>query len=162
MKTSLKITTLAAITFALLGQAWLSASQPAWRCMNVFAEGSGPLVIPLGFGPQAVTFGNVPGMLSSIVTSIEGGPGALHLTLQHTFISTDTARPGTFTTEDRAVCAPAGPDPGVCRVNDVLTIVSGTGIFANPDGSLRNHGIIDFNTFSLTFSIRGRVCGDGL
>jgi hypothetical protein len=40
--------------------------------------------------------------------------------------------------------------------------VSGTGIFANAEGSLRNHGIIDLATFSLSFSIRGRVCGDGL
>ena len=88
--------------------------------------------------------------------------GAQHITLQHKFESTDPARPGTFTTEDRAVCAPAGKDPAVCRVNDVLTIVSGTGIFANAEGSLRNHGIIDLSTFSLSFSIRGRVCGDGV
>ena len=112
-----------------------------------------------------MTFGNVPGLLSSIVTSFDAsgsaGQGAQHLTLMHTFVSTDLMRPGSFTTQDRAVCAPAGSGPAVCRVNDVLTIVSGTGMFANAAGSLRNHGVIDFSTFSLTFSIRGRVCGDG-
>ena len=166
MKTSLKITSLAAIALVLLCQTGLSAPQPADHCMNVFAEGGGPLTIPLGFPPTATILGDVPGLISSVVTSLEPtgatGQGALHLTLVHTFVSADPARPGSFTTEDVAVCAPAGSNPLVCRVNDVLTIVAGTGIFANAEGSLRNHGVIDFTTFSLTFSLRGRVCGDGL
>ena len=82
------------------------------------------------------------------------------MTLIHTFVSDDGQ--SSFTTADRAVCAPAGSNPAVCRVNDVLTIVSGTGVFANANGSLRNHGIIDLTSFSLTISLRGRVCGDGL
>jgi hypothetical protein len=169
MKTPLKITSLIAIAImlCLLGPAWLSASRPASRCINVSAEGSGPLsAVPFGGAPAPVTLGDIPGLLSSIVTGVEtsgkNGQGAQHLTLQHTFVSTDPSRPGSFTTEDRAVCAPAGTDPNVCHVNDVLQIVSGTGIFANAGGSLRNHGIINLNTFSLAFSIRGRVCGDGI
>jgi hypothetical protein len=116
--------------------------------------------------PAPIVFGDIPGLLSSVVTGLETsgakGQGALHLTLHHTFVSTDPARPGSFTTDDRAVCAPAGTDPNVCHINDVLQIVSGTGIFANADGSLRNHATLDLNSFTLTFSIRGRVCGDGL
>jgi len=174
MKTSLKISTLAAIALALLCPTELSAGQSAGRCQNAYVETSGPLAIvepapgvfTLGFLPGAVTLGNVPGMLSSYVTSLEAsgstGQGAQHITLQHTFVSTDPARPGTFITSDRAVCAPAGKDPAVCHVNDVLTIISGTGIFANATGSLRSHGTIDLATFTLTFSLRGRVCGDGL
>ena len=169
MKTPLKITSLIAIAIVLclLGPAWLSASQPAAECINVSAEGSGPLSAnPFGAAPSPVTLGDIPGLLSSVVTGLEtsgaNGQGAQHLTLQHTFVSTDSSRPGSFTTEDRAVCAPAGSDPNVCHVNDVLQIVSGTGIFSNAEGSLRNHGIINLNTFSLTFSIRGRICGDGL
>ena len=169
MKTPLKITSLIAIAimFCLLGPAWLSASRPASRCINVFAEGSGPLsAVPFGLAPAPLMFGDIPGLLSSVVTSLEpsapNGHGALHLTLHHTFVSTDPARPGSFTTDDRAVCAPAGTDPNVCHVNDVLQIVSGTGIFANADGSLRNHAILDLNSFTLTFSIHGRVCGDGI
>ena len=151
----------------LLGPAWLSASLPAARCINVSAEGSGPLsAVPFGLAPAPIVFGDIPGLLSSVVTGLEtsgaNGQGAQHLTLQHTFVSTDPSRPGSFQTEDRAVCAPAGPDPNVCRVNDVLHVVSGTGIFADASGFLRNHGTIDLNTFSLTFSIRGRVCADGL
>jgi hypothetical protein len=169
MKTPLKITSLISITIMLClpGPAWLSASRPASRCINGFAEGSGPLsAVPFGLAPASIVFGDIPGLLSSVVTGLETsgakGQGALHLTLHHTFVSTDPARPGSFTTDDRAVCAPAGTDPNVCHVNDVLQIVSGTGIFANADGSLRNHAILDLNSFTLTFSIRGRVCGDGL
>jgi hypothetical protein len=47
-------------------------------------------------------------------------------------------------------------------VNDVLSLVSGTGVFAGAGGSLRHHGVIDLNTYSLSISLRGRVCGDGL
>ena len=42
------------------------------------------------------------------------------------------------------------------------TIVEGTGIFSNANGSLRNHGTVDFAQNSLEFSIRGRLCGDGI
>jgi hypothetical protein len=169
MKKPLKITSLLAIAMilCLLGPAWLLASRPASQCIHVFAKASGPLsASPFGAAPNPVVFGDIPGLLSSVVTGLETsgaqGQGAQHLTLQHTFVSTDPSRPGSFQTEDRAVCAPAGRDPNVCRVNDVLHVVSGTGIFANASGSLRNHGTIDLNTFSLTFSIRGRVCADGL
>ena len=146
-----------------------AAPQAAARCMTVFTQGEGPLVNidgAVGFAPAAVTLGNVRGLLSSVVTAFEAsgseGQGAQHLTLVHTFVSTDAARPGTLTTQDRAVCAPAGSDPAVCRVNDALAVVAGTGVFAHATGSLRNHGVIDFTSFTLTFSIRGRLCGDGL
>ena len=124
----------------LLGPAWLSASRPAAECINVSAEGSGPLSAnPFGGAPSPVTLGDIPGLLSSVVTGLEtsgaNGQGAQHLTLQHTFVSTDPSRQGSFQTEDRAVCGPAGSDPNVCHVNDVLQIVSGTGIFSNADGS---------------------------
>ena len=183
MKTSLKAITLLALPLLLGAAAWLSAAQPAARCQNVFYEGSSPLVlVPVPGAPagnftiaaplQPVVLGNVPGMFGSIVTSLQAsgskGQGAQHVTLIHTFISTDPARPGGFTTRDRAVCAPAGKNPAVCRVNDVLTIVSGTETFANASGKLTNHGIIDLTNLTpatpgnLTISLRGRMCGDGL
>lgn len=109
-----------------------------------------------------MTIGGVAGTFGSIVTGLRPtgarGQGAQHLTLIHS----STSPQGNFTTSDRAVCAPAGTDAGTCRVNDVMTIVSGTGVFANAAGSIRNHGIIDLNTFTLSFSLRGRVCGDGV
>jgi hypothetical protein len=93
-----------------------------------------------------------------LTASGQSGQGAQHITLRHEFASAE----GTFSTEDRAVCAPAGADPNLCRVNDVMRIVSGTGVFANASGQLVNHGVIDLNSLTLSFSIRGRVCGDGL
>ncbi|MEO5720246.1 MAG: hypothetical protein ABIR71_02100 [Chthoniobacterales bacterium] len=170
MKRSLKILSLIALTLLLAGQSTF-AQRPASSCQNVFANGVSALglveISPgvFGFGaqPTPTTLGNVPGMLMSIITSMSAsGQGAQHFTLQHRFDSTDPARPGTFITEDRAVCGPAGSDPNVCRVNDVLSIVSGTGIFANADGKLHNNGIIDLAAQTVSFSLRGRMCGDGL
>jgi hypothetical protein len=149
----------------------LAASQSSESCINVFAEGTASLgVVTLpngttGFGGSwvPVTLGGISGEMASVVLTQErsgsGQQGALHLMLQHAF---QTQGGDYFLTEDRAVCAPAGTNPVTCRVNDALTIVGGTGIFSNANGSLRNHGTIDFAQGTLDFSIRGRVCGDGL
>jgi len=147
-----------------------TASRAAARCENLSVEGTAALglievapgVFTLGALPTPVTIAGIAGLLSSAVTSLDDsgklGQGAQHISLVHTFVAPE----GTFTTRDRAVCAPAGKDANVCRVNDVLSVVTGTGVFANAAGSLRNHGVIDLNTFSLSISLRGRVCGDGL
>ncbi len=121
-----------------------------------------PGVVTVGALPVPVTLAGVSGMLSSIVTGLDAsgknGQGAQHITLIHNFISAQ----GTFSTTDRAVCGVAGTDPNVCRINDVLQVTSGTGVFENAGGSLRNHGVIDLNTYTLTLGLRGRVCGDGV
>lgn len=142
-----------------------TASEAAERCANVDLEGTTPLGIfdgALGAVPTPVTIAAIEGMLGSVITSMSpsgaSGQGAQHITLRHDFVSSA----GTFRTDDRAVCAPAGSDPNVCRVNDVMEIVSGTGVFANASGRLVNHGTINLNTFTLAYSARGRVCGDGL
>lgn len=69
---------------------------------------------------------------------------------------------GSFTTVERAVCVPAGSSPAVCRVDDALTVVSGTGVIANASGILHNHGIIDLGASTITIRLRGRLCGGGL
>ena len=142
-----------------------TAAQPAERCANVSIEGTAPLGVfdgALGAVPTPVTIAGISGMLGSVITSTStsgsADQGAQHVTLRHEF----TSPAGTFTTDDRAVCAPAGQDPRVCRVNDVMQIVAGTGVFVNAAGQLVNHGTIDLNTFTLSYSARGRVCGDGL
>ena len=142
-----------------------TSSQAAERCANVALEGTAPLGVfngALGAVPTPVTIAGIDGMLGSVITSLSpsgaSGQGAQHVTLRHDFVSSA----GTFRTDDRAVCAPAGSDPNVCRVNDVMEIVSGTGVFENASGQLVNHGTIDLNTFTLSYSTRGRVCGDGL
>jgi hypothetical protein len=147
--------------------------------MNVAYSGSGALGVFLvngvpqfGFPPQPAMIGDWPFLVSSYITSQtssgSNAQGATHLTLKHTYVSQDPARVGSFTTEDRAVCAPSGNDPAVCRVNDVLRIVEGDGVFTNAGGSLRNHGLIYFAPTPqypmgyLTYNVRGRICGDGL
>jgi hypothetical protein len=145
--------------------------QPFERCLNVEAEDIATLGIvtlpdgTTGFGGvwTPMTLGTLSGEMASVLvgqeTSGSKEQGASHLRLKHAF---RTASGDYFMTEDRAVCAPAGTDPQTCRVNDVLTIVSGTGVFSNANGTLRNHGTADFVAGTLAFSIRGRICGDGL
>ena len=147
----------------------LVAARPASRCVNVSAEGVANLGVvngSLGALPFEVTIGDVRGLMFSFITgtnpSGSAGQGAAHYTLQHEFNSTDPARPGSFVTADRAVCAVAGSDPFVCRVNDVLQVVRGDGVFTNAGGFLTNHGTINLHTMSLTVDLGGRVCGDGL
>jgi hypothetical protein len=155
----------------------VAAARPASRCVNVSAEGVADLNIivigdhtGLGALPFTVTIGDVPGKMYSVITEITpSGQGSTHYTLQHRFDSTDSTRPGSFATEDRAVCAIAGSDPNICRVNDVLQVVSGSGVFENAGGFLTNHGTIDLTDFvpfvrngRVTINLGGRVCGDGL
>ena len=124
-----------------------------------------PGVFVLGALPTPVTIAGVPGLMSSFITSGRSsgakGQGAQHYTLVHTFVSTDPEQPGGFSTEDRAVAAPAGKDPNVSIINDVLTIVSGEGVFQNATGFMMNHAIVDFTQFTLAFSTHGRICADG-
>lgn len=158
-------------TSAAIDGSTLVASQSSQRCVNVSAEGVAQLGIvtlpngTTGFGAiwLPITLDGLSGQMASVVTGEEvsgsAQQGARHLTLEHAF---QMANGDYFLTNDRAVCAPAGPNPATCHVNDALTIVEGTGIFANANGSIRNHGTIDFAQGSLTFTLRGRVCGDGL
>jgi hypothetical protein len=159
--------------FAVATAFLLSTSLPcaqAEGCGNVVSTGVAqlglvevaPNVFTLGTLPTAVVIAGVPGLMSAILTGQRGEQGALHYTLVHTFVSTDATRPGGFTTSDQAIAAPAGADPNVAIINDVLTIVSGTGVFANPDGFIVNHAVLNINNFTLTFSLHGRVCADGL
>ncbi len=163
-----------ALALASVAMAGAINSAQAEGCEKVFAEGVAqvgfievaPGIYTLGGLPTPVVMGGVSGLLSSITTSGRttgaDGQGAQHFTLRHTFVSTDPARPGSFTTEDRAVLAPAGTDPNVGHINDVMEIVSGTGVFANADGFLKNTATINLNNMTLTYSVRGRVCADRL
>jgi hypothetical protein len=125
-----------------------------------------PGVFVLGGLPTPVTVAGVHGLMSSYITSVRPsgakGQGAQHYTLVHTFVSTDPEQPGGFSTEDRAVAAPAGKDPLISIINDVLTIVSGDGVFENATGFMMNHAIVDLGAFTLATSVHGRVCADGL
>jgi hypothetical protein len=154
---------------ALIVSGGLSTAR-AHGCENVAFEGVAQLglievapgVFTLGALPTPVVVAGVPGLMSSVVTGQRATHGAIHYTLTHTFVSTDPARPGEFTTSDRAVAAPAGTDPNLAIINDVLRVVSGTGVFANADGFMVNHALLNLSNFTLAFSTRGRICADGL
>ena len=158
----------------------LATARSADRCVNVQGTAAMdlgfPVILPIsnpplvgaGALPTPVDLGSLAGTLSSVLTDPgDGGPGAQHWQLVHYFVDADG---DAFWTQDRAVCAPADDDPSTCRINDVLTIVAGTGKFENASGSLRNHGVVTITdpTFSTSpygsvdGNIRGRVCGDGL
>lgn len=154
-------------------------ARPADHCVNVNGMAAFDLGFPVvlppplditggGALPTWVDLGPIEGTLSSVLTDPgDGGPGAQHWTLVHYFVDDDG---DAFWTEDRAVCTPVGNDPALCRVNDVMTVVGGTGKFANASGRLLNHGLATITdpTFStspygsLTGRLHGRLCGDGL
>lgn len=130
----------------MAGIAFSGGPESQADCENFRFEGVAPLglievapgVFVLGALPTPTTIAGIPGLLGSVITSARPsgskGQGAQHFTLVHTFVSTDPARPGMFTTEDRAVGVPAGKDPNTGIINDVMQIVEGTGVFANVEG----------------------------
>ena len=176
MKLSYKIPALITLAIGLMAQPSLTITTAHAKdgCSNISIEGVSnlgvievaPGIFVLGALPAPATIAGIPGLLGSVATGARTtgakAQGAQHLTLIHTFVSTDPARPGSFTTSDRAILAPAGTDPNTGVINDVLEIVGGTGVFANADGFLMNHAIIDLDTFTLAFDTHGRICADGL
>src|SRR5262245_29000760 len=137
MKRSHKIPALITLAIALVAQPCLTVTtaQAKDGCANISIEGIAnlglievaPGIFVLGALPSPVTIAGVPGLLGSVATGARttgnDGQGAQHLTLVHTFVSTDPARPGSFTTSDRAILAPAGTDPNTGVISDVLEIV---------------------------------------
>lgn len=185
------------VTVDPTGEATRAEARSADRCMNVeLTLEHAPLGAwvfngqPVGGGqPVPVTMGNVEGWLASILlgdpdAATKGNSGTAQWALTHIFFTSEpTVDVGTwpfptpsvdlsqqtdwFMTDDRAVCADAGRGPFVCRVNDRMPIVEGTGIFQNAEGFLHNHGWITLTQPEIgvgygEFQSRGRVCGDGV
>jgi hypothetical protein len=141
-------------------------------CIAVAAADTRPIgIIPdgyegagfLGGVPGPFTVGSITGTLHSYIPGRVSPVGAkaqgtAHVTLHHVF----TSLAGSFHTNDRAVCAPVPGAPGTCRLSDQMTVAGGNGAFEGATGKLHNRGFIDFNTFTLTYELTGRVCGAGL
>ena len=150
----------------------VAASRAGLVCTTVDLSGSGPLgFIPAGYEgagglgglPAPTTFAGITGTFHSYVTSDltpvgANAQGTTHITLRHVFTSDD----GSFFTDDRAICAAIPGGPGTCRLSDQMTIAGGTGAFEGAAGKFHNRGLLDFNTFTLTFHLTGKVCGTGL
>lgn len=155
-----------------LGVGSLASMRAGLVCVDVEAAGTAPLgIIPAGFEgagglggmPGPFTLGHVTGSLHSYVTSDvtpvgANAQGATHITLRHIFTSPD----GSFHTDDRAVCAPTPGAPHTCRLSDQMTVAGGDGVFDGAAGKLHNRGVLDFNTYSLSYDLKGKVCGAGL
>ena len=144
-----------------------AAPTPKEPCIDVSAEANVPLVNvdgSIGTAPVFQSVGTIRGKLSSVVTFSSASTAATEeprrLTVTHTFVSADRSRAGTLTMKGRAACEPPGSGPIVCRVDQLLEIIAANGIFAPAGVSLRDTSAIDFSAFHLTFSIRGRLCGD--
>lgn len=130
-------------------------------------------VAQVDYGSKTVTgFGAVPGdyfdiagvsgAMISIMTHEHkpgnGQQGPTRARLIHLFKGGENA----FVTMDQAVLVPMVNDPTLVKVNDDLEIIAGTGVFANASGKLKNRGIIDFNNYTLTINLIGRICADGI
>jgi hypothetical protein len=174
----------------------VAEARSADRCMNVDIELVADLgvwmldgaVVP-GAAPVHVTLGGIDGWLGSVLETPndppQGGSETLHWGLTHVFftgapVPVDITGGGFFVpavnlaqqddwfmTDDQAVCAAAGRGPLVCRVNDRMPIVDGSGMFQNAEGFLHNHGWITITNPQVgsgygEFHARGRVCGDGI
>ena len=73
--------------------------------------------------------------------------------------STSSSRPRGHSAPKAERFAPPQARPNVCRVNDVMEIVSGTGVFAKASGQLVNQGTISLSAFTLSYLVRGWVWG---
>ena len=62
-------------------------------------------------------------------------------------------------TSDEGVLAPI--DVPLYRFNNRLTVVGGSGIYANATGMLIAHGTVNLATGAIELRYQGRVCGIG-
>lgn len=155
-----------------LGAGALASMRAGLVCIAVDAAGTNPIgIIPAGYEgagglggiPGPFTVGTITGTLHSYLTSGltpvgAEAQGTAHITLRHIF----TSPAGSFHTDDRAVCSPTPGAPGACRLSDQMTVAGGDGVFEGAAGKLHNRGFLDFNTFTLTYELKGKVCGAGL
>jgi hypothetical protein len=120
----------------------------------------------VGAMPANATVGVYEGHVASVIEKITqpGYPnGATHFVLVHKFWTEDG---DFFYTEDKAVCSTDPSLDGNCMINDQMTIVGGTGVFANVSGKIKTHGLFtspascsELGSFgTLELELHGHIC----
>ena len=134
-----------------------TSSRPAADCTNIDAHVSATLQ-PGGTATGSISgdiSGGVTARISQITASADGN-GSLHVLMEHHY--TNALPFGRLDTSDHAVLAPSDKSAGVYRMNNRLTVVGGTGIFADATGELATHGTVDFGTGAIDLTLKGRLC----
>lgn len=149
------------LLLALAGAMCLpSALNSAWAEPGndpVAGSGSSLFVPPNIFkGTMNLTIGGEafePSFEAALLGQIVSDEGVLHGTASHTI---DFGDGNTLTTDDDAVLEPT-ETPGLFTLNERMTVVSGTGDFADASGQLHAHGMIHLYEGWALFEIRGAI-----
>ncbi len=110
----------------------------------------------LGGVPFPQTFGKYKGIFQSVVTKQTPTATGMDIELVHYF---DDGKGNAFWTSDRATFTPLDNTLTRFMVDDVMTVVDGTGDFKCATGKLINKGPIDFVKNTLEVNMTGNVCG---
>ena len=110
----------------------------------------------LGAPPAQTVFGDYTGGFQSVVTKQTPTATGQDVELVHFF---DDGKGNTFWTNDKATFTPLDTTFTLFQVNNVMTIVGGTGDFACASGQLINQGPVNFVTNTLERNLSGRICG---
>ena len=123
-------------------------------CQNISGTIAAAFVSPTKV--EGTIAGSVQGQAFATIDEITpSGNGALHVLLRHRY----AVQGGDVLTSDVGVLAPI--DPPLYRFNNRLTVVGGTGIYADATGTIHGHGTVNLATGAIDLRYHGRVCGIG-
>jgi len=110
----------------------------------------------LGAPPAPTVFGEYTGGFQSVVTKQTPTATGQDVELVHFF---DDGKGNTFWTNDKATFTPLDTTFTRFQVNNIMTIVGGTGDFECASGQLTNQGPVNFVTNTLERNLSGKICG---
>jgi hypothetical protein len=131
----------------------LRANDQAPSCQSV--RGTVDAAFVSGNQIEGTIAGSVEGAAFATVESLtQSGGGAYHVVLRHRYATAG----GEVHTTDEGVLTPI--DPPLFQFNNRLTVVGGTGAFANATGTINAHGSVILGG-AIELRYHGRVCGIG-
>ena len=123
----------------------------ATSCQNI--GGTVDAAFVSGTQIQGTITGSVEGAAFATVDQLtQSGNGAYHVLLRHRYVTVS----GEVWTTDAGVLTPI--DPPLFRFNNRLTVVGGTGVYANATGSIQAHGTVILGG-AIELRYHGHVCG---